>query len=131
MSLRQLQSYLGHSSIEITVKYLHLTSVSETKAQEALARLFAQVIEQRTSNLEQRNPDGRKADGQQGMRTMEGAPLPLPTNLPHQLPSQLPTELPTELPTVLPTNLSPQLPQSVPQSRQWKRWKVWKGASRH
>lgn len=44
VSVRQVQSYLGHSSIEITAKYLHLTSVSETKAQEALRRLYAQVI---------------------------------------------------------------------------------------
>jgi integrase/recombinase XerD len=44
VSVRQVQSYLGHSSIEITAKYLHLTTVSETKAQEALRRLYAQVI---------------------------------------------------------------------------------------
>jgi site-specific recombinase XerD len=44
VSVRQVQSYLGHSSIEITAKYLHLTAVSETKAQDALRRLYAQVI---------------------------------------------------------------------------------------
>ena len=44
VSVRQLQSYLGHASIEVTAKYLHLTNVSETRAQEALARLYAQVI---------------------------------------------------------------------------------------
>ena len=44
VSVRQLQSYLGHSSIEVTAKYLHLTTVSETKVQEALRRLYAQVI---------------------------------------------------------------------------------------
>ncbi len=44
VSVRQLQSYLGHSSIEVTVKYLHLTNVSETRAQEALGTLYAQVI---------------------------------------------------------------------------------------
>ena len=120
MSLRQLQSYLGHSSIEITVKYLHLTSVSETKAQEALARLFSQVMagqgganmEHRTSNLEHPNPEGR-----QSRSVMEGSHLPanLPANLPQQLPSNLPS----------------QLPPPSPPSRQWKRWKPWKRASRH
>ena len=44
VSVRQLQSYLGHSSIEVAAKYLHLTTVSETKVQEALRRLYAQVI---------------------------------------------------------------------------------------
>jgi len=45
VSVRQLQSYLGHSSIEVTVKYLHLTNVSETRAQAALSTLYAQVIQ--------------------------------------------------------------------------------------
>jgi site-specific recombinase XerD len=44
VSVRQLQSYLGHASIEVTVKYLHLTNVSETRAQQALGTLYAQVI---------------------------------------------------------------------------------------
>jgi integrase/recombinase XerD len=44
VSVRQVQSYLGHSSIEITAKYLHLTTVSEAKAQDALRRLYAEII---------------------------------------------------------------------------------------
>ncbi len=44
VSIRQLQMYLGHSCIEITTKYLHLTSVSEAKAQDALRLLLHQVI---------------------------------------------------------------------------------------
>ena len=44
VSVRQVQAYLGHSSIEITAKYLHLTTISETKAQTALRRLYAEVI---------------------------------------------------------------------------------------
>ncbi|MEI8106965.1 MAG: tyrosine-type recombinase/integrase [Verrucomicrobiota bacterium] len=44
VSLRQLQSCLGHSSIEVTPKYLHLATVSETKVQEALRRHYVEVI---------------------------------------------------------------------------------------
>jgi integrase len=44
VSLRQLQVYLGHQSLDVTVMYLHLTQVSETRAQDALATLYRQVI---------------------------------------------------------------------------------------
>lgn len=44
VSVRQLQCYLGHSDIKTTVMYLHLTAVSETKAQAALHTLYAEVI---------------------------------------------------------------------------------------
>jgi integrase len=44
VSLRQLQVYLGHHSLDVTARYLHLTAVSETHAQEALAQLYRQVI---------------------------------------------------------------------------------------
>ena len=60
VSVRQLQSYLGHSSIEITVKYLHLTAVSETKAQAALHTLYTEVI-----------PQPRLGDQERGLRSRE------------------------------------------------------------
>jgi integrase/recombinase XerD len=44
VSLRQLQSYMGHSDIKTTAIYLHLTDVSEGRAREALSRLYDAVI---------------------------------------------------------------------------------------
>jgi hypothetical protein len=53
-------STLNHSSIEITVKYLHLTAVSETKAQAALHTLYTEVI-----------PQPRLGDQERGLRSRE------------------------------------------------------------
>lgn len=40
VSLRQIQQYLGHESMDTTAIYLHLTAVSESRTQAALQRLY-------------------------------------------------------------------------------------------
>ena len=44
VSIRLISQYLGHSSLETTLIYTHLTAVSEAQAVCALQRLFAQAI---------------------------------------------------------------------------------------
>ena len=43
VSLRLISEYLGHSSLETTLVYTHLTAVSESKAVAALERLYRQT----------------------------------------------------------------------------------------
>lgn len=44
LNLRQIQSYLGHSSLKTTAIYTHLTQSSETVALETISRLMAKVV---------------------------------------------------------------------------------------
>ena len=44
VNLRQLSAYLGHSSLEITARYLHLTQVSEASALKAIEGFSAGLI---------------------------------------------------------------------------------------
>ena len=44
VNLRQLSVYLGHSSLEITARYLHLTQVSEASALKAIEGFTKEVI---------------------------------------------------------------------------------------
>jgi site-specific recombinase XerD len=43
VSLRQISQYLGHASLEITVMYTHLTSISEARTRAALETLHRAV----------------------------------------------------------------------------------------
>ena len=43
VSLRQISQYLGHASLDTTVIYTHLTSISEARTRAALETLHAQV----------------------------------------------------------------------------------------
>jgi len=40
VSIRLISAYLGHASLETTMIYLHLTTVNEASAREAVARLL-------------------------------------------------------------------------------------------
>jgi len=43
VSLRQISQYLGHASLDTTVIYTHLTSVSEARTRSALDTLDRQI----------------------------------------------------------------------------------------
>jgi integrase len=43
VSIRLISEYLGHSSLEITVIYTHLTACNEARTREALDRLYQQT----------------------------------------------------------------------------------------
>jgi len=43
VSLRQISQYLGHASLDTTVIYTHLTSISEARTRAALATLHRAV----------------------------------------------------------------------------------------
>jgi integrase/recombinase XerD len=47
VSIRLISQYLGHSSLETTLIYTHLTAVSEAQAVTALRKLFAQTTGQK------------------------------------------------------------------------------------
>ena len=44
LNLRQIQSYLGHSSLKTTAIYTHLTQSAETQALDTISRLMVQVV---------------------------------------------------------------------------------------
>ena len=44
VSIRQLGQYLGHSTLQSTLIYLHVTEVSESKAREVQERLLSYVL---------------------------------------------------------------------------------------
>ena len=44
VSIRQLGQYLGHSTLQSTLIYLHVTEVSESKGREVQERLLSYVL---------------------------------------------------------------------------------------
>jgi integrase len=57
VSLKVIQKYMGHSSLQTTMIYLHLTETGETKAIEAIEELFGKLPG------EDGNPGNDKTDG--------------------------------------------------------------------
>ena len=47
VSIRLISQYLGHSSLDITVIYTHLTACTEERTREALAKLHSQTSRRR------------------------------------------------------------------------------------
>ena len=46
VSLKAIQKYLGHSSLQTTMVYLHLTETAEADAREVINRIFVRNTEQ-------------------------------------------------------------------------------------
>lgn len=42
VSLRVIQKYMGHSSLQTTMVYLHLTETAEANARETIEKIFCQ-----------------------------------------------------------------------------------------
>jgi len=51
VSLRQISQYLGHESLDTTVIYTHLTSISEARTQAALSALYQPLKNPKRSSL--------------------------------------------------------------------------------
>ncbi len=51
VSLKAIQKYLGHSSLQTTMVYLHLTEIAEADARQVINQLFAprQPIDKQSS----------------------------------------------------------------------------------
>jgi integrase/recombinase XerD len=65
VSVRQLQHYLGHAHMNTTIVYLHLTEVSEIKAQEAMGNLFHTVIAPESAAPDKGNQGTQEPQGPQ------------------------------------------------------------------
>ena len=44
ISLKVIQKYLGHSSLQTTLIYLHLTEIAEADARKAIERIFRRLM---------------------------------------------------------------------------------------
>lgn len=51
VSIRLISAYLGHATLQTTLKYVHLTAITEETTKTAMASLFDQVIAPTTSGV--------------------------------------------------------------------------------
>ncbi len=61
VSLKVIQKYLGHSSLQTTMIYLHLTETAEANAREVIEKLFGKVPGQKDDRDDDDNGAGSLA----------------------------------------------------------------------